>query len=59
MRKAGEAPPDKGGAIPAIAPTTYGRAGTRLRALSAGFHMHSPKPVVPDELAMVILDLIK
>jgi CheY-like chemotaxis protein len=59
MRKAREALPDKGSATPAIALTTYGRAGTRLRALSAGFHMHSAKPVDPDELAMVILGLIK
>jgi CheY-like chemotaxis protein len=35
MRKAREAPPDKGCAIPAIALTAYGRAEDRLRALSA------------------------
>jgi CheY-like chemotaxis protein len=59
MRKAREASPDKGGAIPAVALTAYWRAEDRFRALSAGFHMHGAKPVEPDELAVVILSLIK
>jgi hypothetical protein len=59
MQKVRTAPPDKGGAIPAIALTAYGRAEDRLRALSAGFQMHVTKPVEPEELAMVILSLIK
>jgi CheY-like chemotaxis protein len=59
MRKAREAPPDKGGAIPTVALTASGRAEDRLRALSAGFHMHGAKLVEPDELAVVSLSLIK
>jgi PAS domain S-box-containing protein len=59
MRKVREAPPDKGGAIPAVALTAYGRAEDRLRALRAGFQMHVTKPVDPDELSVVILSLLK
>jgi PAS domain S-box-containing protein len=59
VRKAREAPPDKGGAIPAVALTAYGRAEDRLRALTAGFQMHVTKPVDPDELSVVILSLLK
>jgi CheY-like chemotaxis protein len=57
MRKVRALPPDKGGAIPAIALTAYGRAEDRVRALAAGFHMHVTKPIEPDELAVVILSL--
>jgi signal transduction histidine kinase/ActR/RegA family two-component response regulator len=59
MRKVRALPPDKGAAIPAIALTAYGRAEDRIRALAAGFHMHVAKPVEPDELAVVILSLLK
>ena len=59
MRKVRALPPDKGAAIPAIALTAYGRAEDRVRALAAGFHMHVAKPVEPDELAAVILSLIR
>jgi PAS domain S-box-containing protein len=52
-----ELPADKGGRIPAVALTAYGRAVDRIRALSAGFHMHLPKPVEPAELATVIASL--
>ena len=52
-----ELPADKGGRIPAVALTAYGRAVDRIRALSAGFHMHLPKPVEPAELAAVIASL--
>jgi PAS domain S-box-containing protein len=59
MRKLREEPPDKGGAIPAIALTAYGGAEDRLRALSAGFQMHVTKPVEPAELAAVIASLVR
>ncbi|MEW6209759.1 MAG: response regulator [Acidobacteriota bacterium] len=49
--------PERGGRIPAIALTAYGRPIDRIRALSAGFQMHMPKPVEPAELAMVIASL--
>lgn len=48
---------DEGGAIPAIALTAFGRARDRIKALSAGFQTHIPKPVEPEELMMVIAGL--
>ena len=49
--------PEAGGRIPAIALTAFGRASDRIRALSAGFQMHIPKPVEPAELTLVIARL--
>jgi PAS domain S-box-containing protein len=43
--------------VPAVALTAYARVEDRLRALSAGFQMHVPKPVEPAELAAVIASL--
>jgi signal transduction histidine kinase/ActR/RegA family two-component response regulator len=43
--------------IPAVALTAYARAEDRMRALSAGYNMHVPKPVEPAELAVVIASL--
>lgn len=51
--------PGRGGRIPAVALTAYARAEDRLRALSAGYNMHVPKPVEPTELAVVITSLIR
>jgi CheY-like chemotaxis protein len=50
-------PPDRGGGTPAAALTAYGRAEDRLQALAAGFQQHIPKPVRPDELALVVAAL--
>jgi PAS domain S-box-containing protein len=52
-----ELPPEQGGRIPAVALTAYGRSIDRIRALSAGFQMHMPKPVEPAELATVVASL--
>ncbi len=49
--------PDMGGSIPAIALTAFGRMEDRVRALSAGFQMHLPKPIEPAELALVAANL--
>jgi PAS domain S-box-containing protein len=49
--------PQEGGLIPAVALTAYGRASDRIRALSAGFQAHMPKPVEPAELMIVISGL--
>ena len=49
--------PEAGGRIPAIALTAFGRASDRIRALSAGFQTHIPKPVEPAELTLVIARL--
>ena len=48
---------ERGGRIPAVALTAYARAADRLRALTAGYNMHVPKPVEPTELAIVIASL--
>ena len=50
-------PPEEGGKIPAIALTAYERPSDRIKALASGFSMHVPKPVEPEELAMVIANL--
>jgi PAS domain S-box-containing protein len=41
--------------LPAIALTAYARAEDRTRILSAGFQVHVPKPVDPDELAALVV----
>jgi PAS domain S-box-containing protein len=57
MRQVRELAPEMGGRIPAVALTAYGRSIDRIRALSAGFQMHMPKPVEPAELATVVASL--
>ena len=42
---------------PAVALTAYARVQDRLRALSAGYQIHVPKPVEPIELLTVIASL--
>jgi signal transduction histidine kinase len=46
-----------GGHIPAIALTAYGRKEDRLRALSAGYEYHVPKPVEEGELLAAVASL--
>jgi CheY-like chemotaxis protein len=46
-----------GDRIPAVALTAYARAEDRVRALSAGFQVHVPKPVDPVELIVVVASL--
>jgi CheY-like chemotaxis protein len=45
---------DQGGEVPAVALTALARPEDRRRALSAGFHIHVPKPVDADELVSVV-----
>jgi hypothetical protein len=45
---------ERGGKIPAIALTAYASGEERMRALSAGFQIHLPKPVEPAELIAVV-----
>jgi signal transduction histidine kinase/CheY-like chemotaxis protein len=47
-------PADEGGKTPAIALTAYARVEDRMRTLSAGYHMHVPKPVEPLELVTIL-----
>jgi PAS domain S-box-containing protein len=49
--------PDRGGRIPAIALTAYGRREDRLNAISSGYSMHVPKPVDPAELTTIVASL--
>jgi len=49
--------PDRGGRVPAVALTAYVKPEDRMQALAAGFQTHVPKPVDPDELALVIARL--
>lgn len=48
-----------GGLVPAIALTAYARVEDRVRALTAGFHVHVPKPIEPVELIAVVASLAK
>ena len=44
--------------LPAVALTAFARVEDRMKALSAGFNMHVPKPVEPAELITVVASLI-
>jgi CheY-like chemotaxis protein len=50
IRRIRKLPPDRGGAVPAVALTAYARNEDRTRALLAGYQSHLSKPVVPMEL---------
>jgi PAS domain S-box-containing protein len=49
--------PERGGRTPAAALTAYAREEDRIRSLMAGYQMHVPKPVGPNELAAVVANL--
>jgi CheY-like chemotaxis protein len=57
IKKLRERESERGGHIPAIALTAYGRQEDRLRALSFGYEYHIPKPVEPAELLAVLASL--
>ena len=52
-------PPEDGGLTPAVALTAHAGAHDRMRALTAGFEIHVPKPVQPAELAAVVATLAR
>jgi PAS domain S-box-containing protein len=58
IRKLRALPREQGGRIPAIALTAYARAEDRRRALGAGFQNHAAKPIEPQELVLVIANLV-
>ena len=58
IRKLRAMPRDAGGRIPAIALTAYARADDRRKALGAGFQNHAAKPIEPQELVLVIANLV-
>jgi hypothetical protein len=51
-------PREEGGRIPAIALTAYARAEDRRKALASGFQNHAAKPIEPQELVLVIANLV-
>lgn len=54
IRQVRALPPERGGKIPALALTAYAKIEDRNQALTAGFQMHVPKPVDPEELLVVV-----
>jgi PAS domain S-box-containing protein len=57
IKKIREKEKGSGKRLPAVALTAFARAEDRLKALSAGYNMHIPKPVEPTELIVVIANL--
>jgi PAS domain S-box-containing protein len=43
--------------VPAVALTAYGRREDRQRALAAGYQLHLPKPLLPEELVAAVTAL--
>jgi signal transduction histidine kinase/ActR/RegA family two-component response regulator len=54
IRKVRALPANDAGATPAVALTAFGRSQDRILSLAAGYNMHVPKPVDPEELTAVI-----
>jgi CheY-like chemotaxis protein len=59
LRRVRARPPDQGGRIPAAALTARVIMQDRLESLRAGFQSHMAKPVDPEELADVMLQLAR
>lgn len=51
--------PAEGGQIPAIALTAFARNSDQQQAIAAGFQMHLPKPLNPEELVAAVVKLLK
>ena len=58
LRQLRQLPPERGGQLPAIALTAFGRMEDRVRVLGAGFQAHVTKPVEAEELVTVIASLV-
>jgi CheY-like chemotaxis protein len=59
IRRVRSLPPREGGETPAAALTAYTREEERARALGAGFQVHVPKPVDPDDLTVALVNLAR
>jgi PAS domain S-box-containing protein len=57
IKKIREKEKGTGKRLPAVALTAFSRAEDRLKALTAGYNTHIPKPVEPAELTIVIANL--
>ncbi|MBN3873021.1 MAG: response regulator [Nostoc sp.] len=51
--------PEQGGEIPAIALTAFARNDDQEKGLKAGFQMHLPKPLNPEELIAAIVQFME
>ncbi|MCY7320407.1 MAG: response regulator [Phormidesmis sp. CAN_BIN36] len=49
---------ERGGQIPAIAPTAYAGENDQQQALSAGFQAYMSKPAEPDQLVAIAIQLV-
>ena len=58
IRKVRALDPERGGKIPAIALTAFGRPEDRIRSLTAGFNIHVSKPVDPAELIAIAASML-
>ncbi|HZP36968.1 MAG TPA: ATP-binding protein [Methylomirabilota bacterium] len=59
LRRVRALPPERGGRVPAVALTAYGRTQDRVQSLAAGFTMHVPKPVDPGELTTIVASVCR
>ena len=50
--------PSRGGRTPAVALTAFARSEDRTRAVLAGYQLHVPKPVEPEELVVTVRSLV-
>jgi PAS domain S-box-containing protein len=57
VNKIRQYPYNQGGSVPAIALTVFARSVDRRKALDAGFQMHLPKPLTPEDLINAVIDL--
>jgi signal transduction histidine kinase/ActR/RegA family two-component response regulator len=57
IRRIRALPAARGGRVPALALTAFARVEDRMHVLRAGFQMHVPKPIEPDELIAVVASL--
>jgi PAS domain S-box-containing protein len=57
IEKIRQLPAERGGRTPAAALTAYAGGDDHMRALSAGYQMHIPKPVEPTELTTLVANL--
>ena len=59
IRKLRELEPDRGRGIPAMALTAYATDEDRLQALSAGFQIHVPKPIEPQDFLTSLASILE
>ncbi len=50
---------EQGGKIPAIALTAFARNYDQQQALKAGFQIHLPKPLDPEELVTAVVSILQ